>query len=146
MDIDVKTADEYFKTRLGADSWFALDDAAKNSALVTAQNIIGKLPFIGVKADQNQETIFPRIYHGKRISMPVDVMYGIFEEAYSLILKTDIDVADVPDGVQSVSLGAASVTFKDVAGISVSRNSIKFLTGWLKVGFDIENCRYREVY
>ena len=67
MDIDISTADEYFKTRIGAENWFELDDNQKTSALTTALNKISKLSFIGIKVLPDQETIFPRIFHGKKM-------------------------------------------------------------------------------
>ncbi len=146
MDVDVKTADEYFESRLGAESWFELNDTEKNAAITTALNKINRLPFIGTKLKSNQDNAFPRVYGGEQISMPADFAYGVFEEAYSLVVKAGLSDSEIPDGIQSLSLGSASVTFKDTGTGSLNTNSMRFLNGWLKAGIDIDSCEFREVY
>jgi hypothetical protein len=149
MAINIENADTYFIQRLGAENWFELEDEQKQAAINTACNIIKRLPFIGQKLTPTQVDIFPRSYRGQVIPLPVDVESAIYEEAFSLVNSAELNSAEIPDGVQSLSLGGASISFKDGSGSltdSVSKNSMKFLDGWIKKGFDIEPEKFREVY
>lgn len=146
MDMNIKNADLYFNTKLYADSWFELDEKTKNAALTTAANEIFKLPFIGEKVYLTQETPFPRFVEGVRIDMPKDVTFAIFEQAYAL-LKAGEEQTQIPEGVQSMSLGGASISFKDTnTPYTLAKETKKCLSGWIKQGFDINSYKFTEVY
>lgn len=148
MAINIENADTYFIQRLGAEAWFELDNTQKQAAITTAYNNIKKLPFIGQKLSQSQSDIFPRSYKGRVISLPVDVESAIYEEAFSLSDGNEFSPVKIPDGVQSLSLGGASISFKDSSATlgCISKSAVKYLDGWLQKGFDIEPETYREVY
>ena len=148
MAINIENADTYFIQRLGAETWFELDNAQKQAAITTAYNNIKHLPFIGKKLTLSQSDIFPRSYKGQVISLPVDVESAIYEEAFSLVNSADLNPTEIPDGVQSLSLGGASISFKDSSATlgCISKSAVKFLDGWLQKGFDIEPEKFREVY
>lgn len=147
MTIDIQSADEYFSSRYGAEIWLELDNTQKQAALITAYNNIKKLPFIGQKLSETQTDLFPRIYKGQAVQMPADVENAIYEEAFSIISRNELNINEIPDGVQSLSLGSASISFKDTQNINpISKTAIKFLDGWLQKGFDIEPEKFREVY
>ena len=148
MAINIENADTYFIQRLGAEAWFELDNAQKLAAITTAYNNIKKLPFIGQKLSPSQSDIFPRSYKGQVISLPVDVESAIYEEAFSLSSQPVSGFSEIPDGVQSLSLGGASISFKDSSATlgCISKSAVKFLDGWLQKGFDIEPEKFREVY
>ena len=150
MAINIENADTYFIQRLGSENWFKLEDAQKQAAITTAEENIKRLPFIGQKVSPTQVDIFPRSYKGQVIPLPEDVIKAIFEEAFFLANQNDLaGLTEIPDGVQSLSLGSASISFKDGNGSvtgSVSKNSMKFLDGWIQKGFDIEPEKFREVY
>lgn len=147
MNIDIQSADEYFSSRLGSEVWFELDETQKNASLTTAKEKIQKLPFIGTKVSITQTEVFPRYYKGYKISMPDDIVKGIFEEALYLAANKDSELMNIPEGIQSVSLGSANITFSNAVKFdTVNKNSMKFLEGWLQRGFDIEAEKFREVY
>ena len=147
MNIDIETADIYFSTRADSLIWEELTAEDKQKALTTAYNFIKTFPFIGEKVSLNQEDIFPRIFKGVTIQLPKDVMFGVFEEALSIVKRAANSTQDIPDGVQAISLGNSSVTFKsEYSHKNLSKNSQNFLEGWLKKGFDIEGEKFREVY
>ena len=148
MTINIENADTYFIQRLGAETWFVLDNTQKQAAITTAYNNIKKLPFIGQKLTPSQSDIFPRSYRGQVIPLPVDVESAIYEEAFSLVGSSELSPVEIPDDVQSLSLGGASISFKDSSATlgCISKSAVKFLDGWLQKGFDIESETYREVY
>lgn len=147
MKIDIKTADEYFKTRLGSESWFELDEKQKQAAITTAYEKIKQLPFIGMKVVQSQEDIFPRYYKGYILDLPPDVVKAVFEETLHLLTIDSQGFTNIPDGLQSVSLGSASMSFSGTLNSNeISPKSEVYLSGWVKKGFDVENAKYREVY
>jgi len=147
MNIDIETANEYFSKKYGCENWNELSDENKNSAINTAQNKIAKLPFIGTKIAPEQSSIFPREYDGTVINMPDDVVKAIFEEAYNIIKNYDITQTNIPDGVQSLSLGGAAITFKENSGNNLLSSDAKaFLDGWIKTGFSIASEKFKEVY
>ena len=64
-----------------------------------------------------------------------------------MLLNSQKEDVDVPEGVQSLSLGSASVSFSDIKNTAkLSKLSEEFLSGWLRRGFDIESEKFREVY
>ena len=149
MDINLEKADEYFSNRLYSESWFELTDEEKHSALCMAQDKIKGMPFIGTKDLETQEKPFPRCYKGRVFDMPENVAKAVFEEAFSLTLKNNADMLqNLPQGVQSLSLGSASITFNSNGNsvYSLSKTSMMYLEDWLKKGFDIEPEKFREVY
>ncbi len=146
MYSDTDKADEYFSSRLNSDTWFEADNSDKIAALTMAENIINRLPFIGSKLCYSQTEPFPRSYKGQVINIPDDIKKGIYEEALYLLINSQNLDTTVPDGVQSMSLGSASVSFKDYSGVGISKNSSNYISGWLKQGFDIEPEKYREGY
>lgn len=147
MNLDIENADIYFSERLGAESWAELENEKKQAAITTAKDNINQLHFIGTKLNPQQPDAFPRNYKGKEIQLPDDVIKAIFEEAFYLINSEDMGFEGIPDGVQSLSLGSASISFKSNIGTnSVNNKSMKFLDAWLQKGFDIESTEFREVY
>lgn len=147
MKIDISSANEYFSTRLDSELWFELEDKQKLAAIMTANENIKYLPFIGSKLSPEQEEIFPRYYKGQVIQLPDDVIKGIFEEAYSLLIKSQSGLNNLPEGIQSVSLGSASISFGGSVNLqAINPTSKKFLDNWIKKGFDIEAGKFREVY
>ena len=147
MNIDTNSANEYFSTRLSADIWFEQDNNKKQAAINTAKNKISKLPFIGTKAADNQSEVFPRLYRGNLIEQPDDVAKAVFEEALSSLKNDALGVGDIPEGVQSLSLGGASISFKNSKStFSLCEQSALYLDGWLRKGFDIEPEKFKEVF
>ncbi len=147
MNIDTNSANEYFSARLSSDIWFEQDNTKKLAAITTAKNKISKLPFIGTKAADNQAEVFPRYYKGKLLELPDDVAKAVFEEALSLLKQENNSFEDIPDGVQSLSLGGASISFNNAkSAFALSEQSARYLDGWLRKGFDIEPEKFKEVF
>ena len=147
MNIDIETADIYFSTRTDGEIWEELTSDEKQKAITTAYNFVKTLPFIGQRWEEGQEDIFPRFFAGQKIALPKDVIFGVFEEALALIKKQKAEIPDQPEGVKSLTLGNSSVTFEGGrTGEFLSKNSLIFLNGWIKKGFDIEQKKFKEVY
>ncbi len=147
MYTDIDDANEYFASRLNSEVWSEAENQDKISALTMAENKVNKLPFIGAKLSGTQTEPFPRVYKGQVLRFPDDVKKGIYEEALYLLLNSQKEDVDVPEGVQSLSLGSASVSFSDIKNTAkLSKLSEEFLSGWLRRGFDIESEKFREVY
>ena len=148
MDINIENADNYFSTRLNGENWFNLSNNEKLSAINTAINRIKMLQFIGTPISPQQTLPFPRFYKYKVIQIPEDVVKGIFEEAFYLSQQNEILNSDIPNDVQSISLGSASISFNKSFAKSnqISKNSYQFIERWLKKGYLIEPESFREVY
>ena len=146
MNIDVQTANDYFAVSFNSDFWSELTEDEKQKAVLSAYNFVKTLPFIGKKITPEQEDIFPRIYEGKIIQLPTDVMFGVFEEALTLAKKFKNNLSEIPEGINSLSLGNSSVSFNASHEENLAKTSKKFLDAWLKKGFDIESEKFREVY
>ena len=146
MYSNINDADEYFSARLNSDVWFEADNDDKIAALTMSENIVNRLPFIGTKLCCSQPEPFPRSFNGKVINIPDDVKKGIYEEALYLLINSQNSDVPIPEGVQSISLGSASISFKDISGVGISKNSSRYISGWLKRGFDIDPEKFREVY
>ena len=147
MNISVDSADEYFLNILSSELWFEQDAEKKQAAILMAENKIKKLPFIGTKVADNQIDMFPRLYNGKLINLPDDVVMAIFEEALFLLKQENGLSSELPDGVQSLSLGGASISFKESKShFKLCDNASLYLDGWLRKGFNISTEKFKEVY
>ena len=149
MEITVNCADDYFSARLNSESWFELSETEKLSAIKTAEDKIYSLQFIGTQVTPQQESPFPRYYKYAVIDMPDDVVKAVFEEAYYEACDINGSQTQIPKGVSSLSLGSASISFKNSGNSFVdnlSTTAVNFLEKWLKKGFDSEEPEIREVY
>ena len=149
MEITVNSADEYFSARLNSEAWFELSVDEKNSAISMAEDKINSLPFLGTQVTKNQTEPFPRFYKYEVLQMPDDVVKAIFEEAFYLACQSGISQTEIPQGVSSLSLGSASISFKNTGSSclnNISSASLNYLEKWLKKGFDTEDPDIREVY
>lgn len=111
----VEEADDYFNASFGS-NWEMIDWDIKEKLLVSATRNIDRVEYRGQKAEENQETAFPRIINGK----PTDdslVMKACCEEAQAIYEKGTTATADV-DGVKSVTVQDTSIVFKDSADVS----------------------------
>lgn len=140
--VTVEDADNYFSQKLDADFWEELDTVQKEKALITASRQIDLLPFLGVKFELNQPMSFPRIIQGKIYDMLDKVKEAVCEQAVYLLSENYKQNSNI----KSVTLGSASLSFKDNADFSISDEARKLLSGLLKTGFDIEKSFFREVY
>ncbi len=140
--VTIEEADEYFNEKLGADFWADLDETSKEKALVTASRQIDIQPFLGRKADPEQEMSFPRIIRGKKYDVLNRIKAAVCEQTFELFSNDYENTSNV----KSISLGAASITFADNANFELSSETKLLLSGLLKTGFDIENTYYEEKY
>lgn len=140
--VTIEEADEYFNEKLGADFWADLDETSKEKALVTASRQIDIQPFLGRKADPEQEMSFPRIIRGKKYDVLNRIKAAVCEQTFELFSNNYENTSNV----KSISLGAASITFADNANFELSSETKLLLSGLLKTGFDIENTYYEEKY
>lgn len=140
--VTLEEADKYFEEKLGADFWAELDETAKEKALITASRQIDIQPFLGRKADPKQEMSFPRIIRGKKYEVLYRVKAAVCEQVFGLFS----DDYEKNPNVKSVSLGSASITFRDNADFELYPEAKLLLSGLLKRGFDIENAYFEETY
>ena len=80
--VTIEEADEYFNEKLGADFWADLDETSKEKALVTASRQIDIQPFLGRKADPEQEMSFPRIIRGKKYDVLNRIKAAVCEQTF----------------------------------------------------------------
>jgi hypothetical protein len=148
VEISLECANAYFANHLDFDYWNSITDNKKIAAINMAKNYILRLPYIGQVLNAEQEMPFPRVYCARLITMPDDVIKAIFEEALILIKLKDWEQDVVlPDEIQSMSLGSASISFKDSSRkYEISQKSQMFLEPWIKKGFDFSSSAFSEVY
>ncbi len=148
MEINLDNADVYFANHLYSSSWVCSSESDKLAALLMAKDAVFRLPYIGEKHSIAQAEPFPRLYCGSVITLPDDVVKAVFEEALELLKKVESEsVSVIPEGVQSMSLGGASISFKDASGVyKISKNALEYLEPWLKKGFDFNSAKFGEVY
>ena len=133
-------AETYFATRLENSAWNAATDDIKERALITASRKLENLNFLGVKAVCSQPMAFPRLF-GSWEGIPEAVEQAVFEEAIALLEQGDsVHTKNRELGIQSVSLGSASVAYKDVKQEGLlSPEAYILVSKWLRKGFDIKN-------
>ena len=140
--VTIDEADKYFSEKLNADFWAELDQTQKEKSLVTSSKQIDLQPFLGRKADPEQQMSFPRIIRGKKYDVLYRIKAAVCEQAYSYLT----DDFEKSSNVKSVSLGSASITFSDNPDFRICTDAKQLLSGLLKTGFDIENTYYEEKY
>ena len=148
MEISLECANDYFSNHLDFDFWNDISDNQKNAAINMAKDYIFRFPYIGQALSEGQENPFPRVYCARLITIPDDVVKAVFEEALNLIkLNTTENSVTIPEGIQSMSLGSASISFKDSFGkYEISQKSRMYLEPWIKKGFDFKSSTFSEVY
>lgn len=166
--VSLEEANEYFATRLGAEFWETLDDTQKEKALITATKRIDRLPFVGYKQNLKQPLQFPRYYYascyyngGLSVAdVPEQLKNAVCEEALTTLQYIENNSEEIYNGAisanyQSLKLGDASITYsssnnRNSAGMNneglFSKNAVQLLSGLIKVGFDIANPKFYEVY
>ncbi len=140
--VTLDEANQYFEEKLKADFWSELDKTVQEKALITASRQIDIQPFLGIKADPKQYMSFPRIIRGKRYEVLYRVKAAVCEQVLGLFLN---DYEDNPN-IKSLTLGSASITFRDNADFELCAEAKLLLSGLLKKGFDIENAYFEEIY
>ena len=79
--------------------------------------------------------------------MPSVKTLAVAEEAYYLACESESSQTEIPNGVSSISLGSANISFNGKSNFyNLSSNSVNYLEKWLKKGFDAEDTSFREVY
>lgn len=169
--ITIDEANEYFLTRFGAGLWNELSLEDKKKALITATRRIDCLPYIGYKVNPNQKHQFPRYFidytyalnYFVTAEVPQEVKDATAEEALSIVQYIEVNGEDAFNGavntnMQSLKLGDASITYGNGtnqlgAGGSATNSfglysdeAARLLSGFIKVGLNITNPRFYEVY
>lgn len=145
--VTVEEADEYFCDSLNEQKWLEYDEKARQSALVSAQRLIDRQCFIGRACIEN--CAFPRVIAGKVFFEPPQaVKDAVCEQALRLLLQKENGISfDIEDmHIQSVSLGDASVTYKESVSSSLCSSARELMSGWLRSGFDISQSVFEEIY
>ena len=145
--VSQETADYYFDERLNSDVWENALQADKEKALITASRKLDNLNYIGTKKSASQPMAFPRVFSSSAVSeIPVDIEDAVCEEALALLeFGSSVHAANQELGIQSISLGSGSVSYKDTkqAGL-LSAESYRLASKWLCKGFDIANPEFSE--
>ena len=145
--ITLDEAQQYFDERFNSEVWIEAADEDKQKALITASKRIDRLNFIGEKAVRGQEMEFPRTFCAvDAAAVPTDVKEAVCEEAIELLAHSgSVHLINQELGIQSVSLGGGSVSYKDIKlGGLLSKEAYKLVSKWLQKGFDIKNPEFAE--
>lgn len=130
----VSEANDYFAASFGSE-WSDIAEADKSKLLVSATRNIDKRDYQGEKVDPEQPLKFPRIIADEQTDDNLLVM-ACCEVAMNLYLNGGISVSASISGIQSVSLGDSSISFKEGANIESEENSIidDYLSDYLMGG------------
>ena len=133
----IEYADEYFNSRLHAESWGQADDETKEKALRQATKTIDRQLLRGRKTETGQALAFPR-YPDTEI--PEVVKEACCEEALAMLERGNSQRRKLQqEGVQSFSLGNMSETFAAGAGKGLlSQEAKELLRPWLLGAGNIE--------
>ena len=145
--VSLETADYYFDERLNSGRWEAAEQTDKEKALITASRKLDNLNFIGVKKSAEQPMAFPRNFSaGFPAEIPADIQEAVCEEALALLeYGASVHAQNQELGIQSVSLGAGSVAYRDTKqGGLLSADAYRLASKWVCKGFDIANPEFTE--
>jgi hypothetical protein len=104
--VDVEEAEVYFETRLDVPAWHNADEEDRESALVTATQLIDELAFKGSMTSLSQSLAWPRVnvtYYSQKAGqlvdvannvVPKEVKTAVFEQALHLLTNQDLLNAD----------------------------------------------------
>jgi hypothetical protein len=116
---------EYLKYRLDTTQWDSADELRRESALVTATDIIDTRRWVGTLVSESQSLAFPRIgeyydpFSGYIVKLSTTIPTRIFEAtcelAYHLLLNED--VSNDVGTVENVQIG--SVTLSNVKNADI---------------------------
>lgn len=128
--VDLNEANEYFSNRLHAEAWANATESDKRKALVMATKAIDRQPLKGRKTDDKQPLAFPR-YPDTEI--PQAVKEACCEEALTILERGNNQRRKLQqEGVQSVTVGNVSETYKTGAGRGIlSQEAKELLRPWL---------------
>jgi len=108
----IADANAYFAARYGFNKWGALSDVVKESALVSANQILDSLcVWTGYKTSESQEFAFPR--NGETVA-PDAVLFSECEIAY-LIIDNESVSTDSGDSVSELKAGSVSLKFNAIS-------------------------------
>ncbi len=126
----IEYADEYFKNRLHAESWWQADDETKENALLQATKTIDRQPLRGRKTETGQALAFPRY---PDTEVPEVVKEACCEEALAMLERGNSQRRKLQqEGVQSFALGNMSETYVAGAGKGLfSQEAKELLKPWL---------------
>lgn len=80
--------DLYFSRLIGREEWKCASGGDKLAALFEATQHIDRFNYLGTKATSNQYLQFPR---GLNTTVPKDIEYATYEEAYQILCGRDIE-------------------------------------------------------
>lgn len=138
--VDVSEADAYFSTRLGSSAWVEALEPTKESALVTATQVLNQMEWAGLPVSSDQPLAFPRSIADVYETTPVRILQATYEMALHLLNNPDL--LDDTGGVESLSVGPISlyeirspklipqVVQRLIAPYSLSSGAIKGSRAW----------------
>ena len=131
--VTVDEADSYFETRIDSANWTAADDEIKESALVTATDLVDDNAWIGSAVSSSQALAWPRnnaTYYDTRMGtsitigstiVPDQVKEAVYEQALHLVDNEDL-LQGKTQTFESISVGSISISDSNN---DVTRTSIK---------------------
>ncbi len=140
--ITLDDAELYFNERFNSEKWYSVSEEDKDKLLVTASKKINRYDFLGEKKASEQPMEFPRNY-----PLPQDIKDAVCEEAISLIENpNNPHLENQRFGIQSISLGAGSVSYRDKGnfGDLCSSVAMELVTKWVKKGYNIAKQKFEE--
>lgn len=128
--LDIQSADNYLSGHHDPVAWRTASDIDKSQALITATRRIDAQPLRGRRRSETQDLAFPRAiyWQGRWRSEPDPpraVLEACCEEALALLNSDSSEhAARAGAGVQSISIGDASITYSSAAVASASSGGL----------------------
>lgn len=122
----VAKANNYFRYRLDADSWDAVDVATKTKALVMSTKAIDRLSYVGEQTE-DEPLAFPRDF---QTIVPVEVEHACYENALKLLDGVDPDTETDNLMTTSRAYGGVRTTFDRTSLGSHVVHGIASPTAW----------------
>jgi hypothetical protein len=137
----VVEADKYFEGRLDVAAWISAEEPQKETALITATEILNNLEWIGVAVSESQTLAFPRegVYFDPFFgfektldnTVPPRITKATFELAYHALNNDGL--LDNTGSVSSISVGSISLQTVKAPSL-IPSNVSKLITPLLKRG------------
>lgn len=95
--------------------WKALSDTDKEKLVIIGTRLVDKLPFLGIKYNDNIVLQWPRVMNNKEIECPRDIKIGLLKQVLRDYVNKDKQETKLQElGIKSYSIKNASISFSDV--------------------------------
>ena len=96
-------------------AWRALSDTDKEKLVIRGTRLVDKLPFLGIKYNDEITLQWPRVMNNKEIECPREIKIGLLKQVLRDYGNKDKQETKLQElGVKSYSIKNASISFSDV--------------------------------